>query len=107
MFKKSIYASAIIGAALFLSACSHTQVKVRDAGDSRLTCTEIAAETAEINMVLKDIDDKTGLSGRNVGLGLLFWPGIVVNQMNAGDARKAANDRLGVLADLSQAQNCP
>lgn len=74
--------------------------------DSRLTCTEIAAQTAEVKGVLRDIDDKTGLSGRNIGMGLLFWPGIVVNQMNAGDARKAAIDRISVLADLAKEKQC-
>jgi hypothetical protein len=39
-------------------------------------------------------------------MGLLFWPGIFVNQMNAGDARKAANDRLGVLAELAKEKQC-
>ena len=67
---------------------------------------DIAAEIAEINGVLRSIDDKTGLSGRNVAMGILFWPGIIVNQMNAGDAREAANDRLVVLSDLKSNLSC-
>lgn len=100
--------TALLGfvALLVLAGCSHKQVTVRAPGDERLTCTEIAAETSEIKLLLSDIDDKTGFSGRNVGLGLVFWPGIIVNQMNAGDARKAANERLSVLAGLSERKNC-
>jgi len=92
--------------AAFLTACSHTQVQVRETTDDRLTCTEIASQTAEVRMVLKDIEDKTGMSGRNVAMGLFFWPGIIVNQMNAGDARKAASERLTVLTELAQKKNC-
>ena len=39
-------------------------------------------------------------------MGILFWPGIIVNQMNAGDAREAANDRLVVLSDLKSNLSC-
>ena len=56
--------------------------------------------------MLRSIDDKTGLSGRNVAMGKLFWPGIIVNQMNAGDAREAANDRLVVLSELKSNLSC-
>ena len=97
----------VVGLIVSLGAgCTHTQVQVKDMSDSRLTCTEIASQTAEVKGVLRDIDDKTGFSGRNVGMGLLFWPGIFVNQMNAGDARKAANERLAVLADLAKTKDC-
>ena len=88
------------------TGCTHTQVLVKDSADDRLTCTEIAAQTTEVKTILRDIDEKTGFSGRNVAMGLFFWPGIIVNQMNAGDARKASTERLGVLADLSKQKNC-
>lgn len=99
--------SVILGiASLTILGCTHTQVSVRQSADDRLNCTEIATQTAEINRILRDIDDKTGMSGRNVAMGIFFWPGIVVNQMNAGDARKAANERLAVLSGLSAARKC-
>ncbi len=101
--KKSI---ALGVATLLLAGCTHTQVSVRQSADDRLSCTEIATQTAEINTMLRDIDDKTGFSGRNVAMGIFFWPGIVVNQMNAGDARKAANERLVVLSGLSTTKKC-
>ena len=90
----------------FATGCTHTQVLVKDTTDGRLTCNEIATQTAEVKTILRDIDDKTGFSGRNVAMGLFFWPGIIVNQMNAGDARKASTERLGVLAELSKERNC-
>ena len=96
----------ISSAALIIAGCSHTQVPVQKLHDDKLSCTEIATEVAEINMILRDIDDKTGMSGRNVAMGVFFWPGIVVNQMNASDARKAAQERLVRLHSLSEAKEC-
>ena len=93
-------------AALFLGACSHQNVVSVQPTDNRLSCTDIAAELAEVRGVLRDIDDKTGMSGRNIAMGTFFWPGIVVNQMNAGDAREAANTRLAVLSELKSKKNC-
>jgi hypothetical protein len=98
--------AGILTLAAALVGCTHTQVLVKDSSDERLTCMEIATQTAEAKGVLRDIDDKTGFSGRNVAMGIFFWPGIIVNQMNAGDARKAATERLAVLADLAKQKNC-
>jgi hypothetical protein len=98
--------ATVIASALALTACTHTQVMVKDTTDARLTCTEIASQSAEVKTILRDIDDKTGLSGRNIAMGLFFWPGIIVNQMNAGDARKAATERMAVLTDLAKQKNC-
>ena len=97
---------SMISGIFFLGACTHQNVKVVKSADDKLSCSDIAAEVAEINGVLRSIDDKTGLSGRNVAMGILFWPGIIVNQMNAGDAREAANDRLVVLSDLKSNLSC-
>jgi hypothetical protein len=60
----------------------------------------------EVEKALSDIDSNTGVSGRNVGMALLFWPGVLVNQMNAGDARKMASERMSVLANLKEKKNC-
>tara|TARA_B110000211_G_C13802180_1_gene431046 strand:+ start:152 stop:469 length:318 start_codon:yes stop_codon:yes gene_type:complete len=96
---------AVVGA-LTLGACSHQNVVPVQPTDNRLSCTDIAAELAEVRGVLRNIDDKTGMSGRNIAMGVFFWPGIVVNQMNAGDAREAANSRLAVLSTLKSKKNC-
>lgn len=104
---RSVKLGSLVSVVVFATVgCTHTNVTVRDGGDKRLTCSEIAAQTAEVRMILRDIDDKTGFSGRNVAMGIFFWPGIVVNQMNAGDARKAANERLTVLAGLAIEKKC-
>ena len=98
--------SALVVSVFILGACSHLNVEVIKPADDKLSCTDIAAEIAEINGIMHSIDDKTGWSGRNVAMGIFFWPGVVVNQMNAGDAREAANERLKILSDLKSKKRC-
>ena len=61
---------SMISGIFFLGACTHQNVKVIKPADDKLSCSDIAAEIAEINGVLRSIDDKTGLSGRNVAMEL-------------------------------------
>ena len=96
---------AIIGLSL-ISACTHEKVQVVHSSDRKLTCNDIIAELAEVKHILKTIDDNSGISSRNAVLGVLFWPGIIINQMNAGDARDAANSRLIALTNLQYEKNC-
>ena len=103
--KKLTLLTLVVGASI-LGGCTHPTTQVVQSGDNRMSCTDIAAEMAEVRGVLRDVDDKTGLSGRNVAMGIFFWPGIVVNQMNAGDARDAANARLQELSRLKSDKKC-
>ena len=53
-----------------------------------------------------EVQDKTGFSGRNVGMALLFWPGIIVNEVQGGKAEDAAQDRVERLNGLYYQQGC-
>ena len=53
-----------------------------------------------------EIDSKTGFSGRNVGMALVFWPGIIVNESQASSAEAAAVARLDRLNQLYYERGC-
>ncbi len=89
-----------------ITACTHTKVEVNKVGDKDLSCSQISSEIVDLKILKKDIDDKTGFSGRNVGMGLIFWPGIVVNQMNASDAEERADERLSKLVNMHDEKKC-
>lgn len=104
---KKLKTLLIVGAlAISYSGCSHKNVEVVKSTDNKISCSEILDETAEVRAVKASIDEKTGFSGRNVAMGLFFWPGIVVNQMNAGDAREVADKRLLRLSELAEKKEC-
>ncbi len=97
----------ISGACLtLLASCTHQSVEVNKIGDKQLSCSQISSELMDIKLVKKDIDDKTGFSGRNVGMGLLFWPGVIVNELNANDAEKNVNERINKLVKLHEDKGC-
>lgn len=91
---------------LMVSACTHKNVSVTEFDDKDKTCSQLQQDIAAMEELERDIDDKTGMSGRNVGMALLFWPGIIVNEMNAGDARERASDRKQHLVRLYDDKNC-
>ena len=91
---------------LMVTACTHKKVSVTQVDDQTKSCTQIASEIAQMEELENDIDGKTGLSGRNVGMALLFWPGIIVNEMNAEDARDRASDRKANLIRIYNDKSC-
>lgn len=89
-----------------MGACTHKKVNVTQFDDKDKSCAELKREITTMEELEKDIDEKTGMSGRNVGMALLFWPGIIVNEMNAGDARDRASERKEKLFDLYDQKSC-
>ncbi len=89
-----------------LSSCSHKQVSIYRPGDQELTCAQILSEIGETEKTLSDIHGKRGFSGRNVAMGIIFWPGIVVNEMNGSSAATTAQKRLEVLNKLYIDKRC-
>lgn len=91
---------------VIVTGCTHKKVEVDTLKDSQLSCTEINTELEQIQALKEDIDEKTGFSGRNVGMGLLFWPGVIVNEYNASKAEDLANQRKAKLYTLHKNNNC-
>ncbi len=91
---------------LTVTACTHKKVSVTQVEGQTKSCQQLSSEIAQMEELENDIDGKTGLSGRNVGMALLFWPGIIVNEMNADDARDRASDRKAKLIELYNNKAC-
>ncbi len=89
-----------------VSACTHQKVSVTEFGDKDKTCAQLKRDIEQMEELEKNIDSKTGMSGRNVGMALIFWPGILVNEINADDARDRAAERKEKLFDLYDGKNC-
>lgn len=89
-----------------VAGCTHQKVSVHKTTDVGLTCDQILSEIAQVESVKKDIEDKTGFSGRNVGMGILFWPGIIVNEVQGSSAEEVANKRLEQLHGMYRDKGC-
>ena len=88
------------------SACTHHKVRVSQASDTQLSCTALRAEISRVEQTRAEIDQKTGFSGRNVGMALTFWPGVIVNEMQGASAEAAAVARTERLNQLYYERGC-
>ncbi len=93
------------GAALVVligaSACvSKETVSTAQTYDQDFSCPELKTEIAKMEGLKDDFEDDSGVTGKNVGLALLFWPGIIVNEINATKNVDSVNDRLEHLNGL-------
>ena len=48
----------------------------------------------------EDAKDDSGLTGKNVGLAVVFWPGIVVNEVRSNKNQDSISDRVNHLTGL-------
>lgn len=101
--KKIILTLAVF---VLVTGCTHQKVDVSQVDDRNKTCEQIKTELSQLDEMEKDIDEKTGFSGRNVGMALLFWPGIIVNEMNADDAEDRIRDRKNRLVQIYSDKSC-
>lgn len=103
---KKIKLASVFFLAMSAYGCSHNKIATAKTTDAQMSCVQIEREISQVENIKKDIDGKRGLSGRNVGMALLFWPGIIVNEMNGSEAAKLANERLSNLNDLYIRRGC-
>ena len=90
----------------FAVGCSHQRVQTQRPTDLRLTCQELQMEMVRAEEAARDVDNKTGFSGRNVGLALLFWPGVVVNEVQGSKALDSVEQRIAHLNGLYAKNGC-
>ena len=58
------------------------------------------AEIASWFNKFDDAEDDSGLTGKNVALGIFFWPGIIVNEVQSGRNEDSINKRIDHLNGL-------
>lgn len=97
---------SILALAALVTGCTHQKVDVDQMGDKDLSCGQIEQQIADLDGMQGDLDGKTGLSGRNVGMALFFWPGIIVNEMNADDAEQRISRRKSKLVSSYETKGC-
>lgn len=99
----SVLGLIVLGGSL---GCTHQKVRISQANDTQLSCMALRSEMARVEQARADIDSKTGFSGRNVGMALVFWPGIIVNESQAASAESAAVARMDRLNQLYYEKGC-
>ena len=96
-----------IAAVLFvLGGCvSNQAVQTVQPGDFDKSCKALQYELTQMGAKFDEVKDDSGFTGKNVGLALVFWPGVIVNEVRSNKNQDSVSDRVNHLSNLYQ-QKC-
>ena len=86
---------------LALAGCvSSKTVPTTQPSDYTLTCEQLQNELTSLGAKFEEVKEESGVTGKNVALAVVFWPGIIFNEMRADENEKSVNRRIEHLAGL-------
>lgn len=86
--------SICVGLFVVAGCVSNKQVTRVQSLDYELSCEELKREIIAVEAKKDELEDESGITGKNVGTAILFWPGVIVNEMTASKNIDSAQDRL-------------
>lgn len=86
---------------LLLAGCvSNKAVRTIEPSDFTLNCEQLQFEMTSLGAKFDEVKDESGLTGKNVGLAVVFWPGIIVNEVRANKNQDSIDARIEHLTSL-------
>ena len=83
------------------SGCvSNKAIQTVQADDRDKSCATIRNELVSLGAVFEEVKDESGVTGKNVGLALVFWPGIIVNEVRANKNQDSIDARISHLTGI-------
>ena len=79
---------------------SNKAVRTVQPGDYEMNCNQLKYELANLGARFEDSKDDSGITGKNVGLAIVFWPGIIVNEVRSNKNQDSIDDRIAHLSGL-------
>lgn len=93
--------SVVLILLLLSSGCvSNRAVQTVQIGDDQKSCEVLKAELVDLGAKFEDAKDESGVTGKNVGLAIVFWPGIIVNEVRANKNQDSIDARVTHLSSL-------
>ena len=86
---------------ILLAGCvSNKSVQTVQIGDEDKSCDQLKAELMQLGVTFDEVKDDSGLTGKNVGLAIVFWPGIIVNEVRSNNNEDSISDRITHLTTI-------
>ena len=86
---------------IMLAGCvSNKSVQTVQIGDEDKSCDQLKAELVQLGVTFDEVKDDSGLTGKNVGLAIVFWPGIIVNEVRSNNNEDSISDRISHLTTI-------
>ena len=86
--------------AVIFGCVSNRAVQTVQPGDEQKSCQELKAELTQLGAKFDDAKEDSGVTGKNVGLIIAFWPGIIVNEVRANKNQDSIDKRLSHLTAI-------
>ena len=84
-----------------LSGCvSNEAVQTVQTDDETKSCPALKVELSQLGVKFDDVKDDSGVTGKNVGLALVFWPGIIVNEVRSNKNQDSIDARINHLSSI-------
>ncbi len=94
-------AATVFLASVFVSGCvSNNSIQPIQVGDTEKSCEVLTLELNQLGVQFEEAKDDSGFTGKNVGMALLFWPGIFVNESRASRNQSSVQQRIQYLTGL-------
>jgi len=88
-------------ASILLASCvSNRAVQTVQAGDQQKSCNQLQTELGQLGAVFEDVKDDSGITGKNIGLAVVFWPGIIVNEVRSNKNQDSVDQRVNYLTNI-------
>lgn len=103
---KRVTLFAILSAMIILPSCAPKYSSATAKPTSTLSCKEMKREQMKLSRIREDASSKSGVSKENVAWALLFWPGVIVNEMDNRDVIEKVDRRSEDLTRAQVAKGC-
>ena len=91
--------------ALLATACvSNNVVQTTKPTDYQMTCSELKEELSTLGVAFEESREESGVTGGNVALAIVFWPGIIVNEMRSNRNQDSIARRAEHLSQIYNAK---
>lgn len=90
----------LLGMSLLAGCVSNQSIQTVQVGDNEKSCDAIRVELAQLGAKFENVKDDSGVTGKNVGLALVFWPGIIVNEVRSNKNEDSVDSRIAHLTDI-------
>ncbi len=91
--------------ALLATACvSNNVVQTTKPTDYQMTCSELKEELSALGVAFEESREESGVTGGNVALAVVFWPGIIVNEMRSSRNQDSIARRAEHLSQIYNAK---
>jgi hypothetical protein len=91
----------ILATLVAVSGCvSNKAIQTVQTGDEQKSCDALKSELAELGAEFEEAKKDSGVTGKNVGLAIVFWPGIIVNEVRANKNQDSLDARVSHLSGI-------